>query len=318
MRVGVIGRGFGERVSAPAFASIDGCEVVDVVSPRDGAAVAALCGRDDVDMVAVHSPPFLHADHVRLAVAAGHAVLCDKPFGRSAAEAAAMRDAAVAAGVAHFLNFEHRYDAARVTLLRAVADGDIGEPEHVTLSMLMSLSRTPVAPYRWLHDASLGGGWLRALGSHYIDFVRSTFGEIVEASGQLRTVITERPDADGQPQACTADDGFVVVLRTERGVTAVLDSSSVAPVDLPPSLRVLGSTGVVEEGWNRVTVRAGGEERELYAAAPDVNALAASQRAYAQALVDAVTIGDRAPDVATFDDGVACNEVMDRIAPVGA
>ena len=33
--VGVIGRGFGRRVVAPVFAATAGCEVVDVVSPRD-------------------------------------------------------------------------------------------------------------------------------------------------------------------------------------------------------------------------------------------------------------------------------------------
>ena len=92
MRVGVIGRGFGERVVAPAFQAVDGSEVVDVVSPRDAVAVDSLCRRTDVDLIAVHSPPFLHLEHVRRAVEGGHDVLCDKPFGRSAGEAAEMRD----------------------------------------------------------------------------------------------------------------------------------------------------------------------------------------------------------------------------------
>ena len=77
MRIAVIGRGFGERVVAPVFAATDGCEVVDVASARDDAAVRALAARPDVDLLSVHSPPFLHAPHVRLALAAGKAVLCD-------------------------------------------------------------------------------------------------------------------------------------------------------------------------------------------------------------------------------------------------
>ena len=63
------------------FDSTPGCEVVDVVSARDDAGVANLCDRDDLDLLAVHSPPFLHAPHVRRGIAGGHAVLCDKPFG---------------------------------------------------------------------------------------------------------------------------------------------------------------------------------------------------------------------------------------------
>jgi predicted dehydrogenase len=87
VRVGVIGTGFGARVVAPVFAATEGCDVVDVVSARDAKAVAELCRRD-LDLVSVHSPPFLHAEHVRAAIDAGHHVLCDKPFGvrRRAAE----------------------------------------------------------------------------------------------------------------------------------------------------------------------------------------------------------------------------------------
>ena len=53
VRVGVIGLGFGGRVVAPSFASTEGCTVVDVVSPRDDKAVAALCTRRDVDLISV-------------------------------------------------------------------------------------------------------------------------------------------------------------------------------------------------------------------------------------------------------------------------
>ena len=42
--VGVIGTGFGRRVVAPVFAATEGCEVVDVVSPRDERGVRARSG----------------------------------------------------------------------------------------------------------------------------------------------------------------------------------------------------------------------------------------------------------------------------------
>src|SRR3954454_13322804 len=92
--VGVIGRGFGQTVVAPVFAETDGCTVVDVISPRDADAVRALCEHSDVDLVAVHAPPFLHPQCVSAALDAGKAVLCDKPFGTSIADAEAMETAA--------------------------------------------------------------------------------------------------------------------------------------------------------------------------------------------------------------------------------
>jgi predicted dehydrogenase len=316
VRIGVIGRGYGEGVVAPAFRATDGCEVVDVVSPRDGAAVTALCGRDDVDLISVHSPPFLHLDNVRRAVEAGHDVLCDKPFGRNAAEAAEMRDLAQAAGVLHFLNFETRYDAGRRCLRTALADGVIGEPEHVAVTMLMSIWRTPLRPYGWLFDADAGGGWLRSIGSHQIDFIRWTFGEFEEVDAQLRTAVTERSDAEGTMHPCTSDDGFVLTLRSGRGVSIVMNSSADAPLTLPPSTVIVGSRGILEEAANRVVLRTAEGERELFSAEAGTNPLFAAQKRYAEVVRDAVHERQVPADAPTFEDGLACVGVLDRALAV--
>ena len=314
MRVAVIGRGFGERVVAPAFQALEGSEVVEVVSPRDSAGVDALCNRGDIDLIAVHSPPFLHLEHVRRAVEGGHDVLCDKPFGRNAAEAAEMRDLAKAAGVLHFLNFEYRYDDARRAVYAAVADGAVGKPEHVAFTLLMAVSRSPLRPYGWLFDAAAGGGWLRAMGAHQIDFTRWTFGEIAEAAGQLRTVVAERPDAAGTLHRCTADDGFALTLRSERGVSIVMDGSSAAPVSLPLSLVVIGPDGVLEEAGSRVVVHTPDGDREIFSSQPNQNPLVPAMQRYAEAIRDAVDQRETPPDVPTFDDGLACAIVMDRVS----
>jgi predicted dehydrogenase len=313
VRVGVIGRGWGGRVVAPAFDGLDGCEVVDVVSPRDAGAVEALCARRDVDLISVHSPPLLHLDNVRRVVEAGHDVVCDKPFGRNAAEAAEMRDLVQAADVLHFLNFENRYDAARRCLHDAVVDGLVGEPEHVALSSLMAIWRVPLRPYGWLNDASAGGGWLRAMGSHQIDFARWAFGELVEVGGRLRTAVAERPDAAGELHRCTADDGFALTLRSDRGVSVLMDSSAAAPVHLPPSLRIVGSAGVLDEGAGGVVLRTAEGDRELRGPAAGGNPLVAAQAAFAAVVRDAVRTRQVPPDLATFDDGLACAVVMDGV-----
>lgn len=314
MRVGIIGRGFGERVVAAAFAATDGCEVVDVVTPRDERAVAATCARRDVDLISIHSPPFLHLDHVRRAALAGHAVLCDKPFGRSAAEAAEMCRLAREAGVLGLLNFENRYDAARVRVRSLIEDGAIGSPEHVQFSMLLAITRAPLRRYGWLFDDELGGGWLRALGSHLIDFSRWTFGEVVEVSGQLRTAVAERPDADGKPHRCTADDGFVAALRSERGVTTVIDSSSASPVNVAPTLVVVGAQGALESiADRRIVLHTASGSQEVFAAAPGANALFEAQRAWAGVIRDAVRGGVLPAGAPTFADGLAWNEVHDRL-----
>lgn len=315
IRVGVIGRGFGARIVAPVFAETAGCTVVDVVSPRDPATVEAMCARPDVDLVAVHSPPFLHADHVRRAVAAGKAVLCDKPFGRNVDEAAELCALASDAGVVNLLNFEFRCHPAREALRDLVLDGSIGEPEHVQWSQFSAGSRLPLRRYGWLFDRSRGGGWIGAWGSHALDFLRWTLGDIPDAAAVVRTTITERPDVDGRLHRCTAEDGFTATLRSAAGVTVAIDTTFVAPVNVPGRITVVGADGVLEStGDHRITLRtdAGVNEAfELDHGSGDPHLL--PMRRWAAVVRDAVRTGTVAPESPTFADGLACARLMDAL-----
>jgi predicted dehydrogenase len=239
IQVGVIGTGFGARVVAPVFAATEGCGVVDVVSARNDAAVVALCENPDVDLVCVHSPPFLHAAHVRRAMSEGRAVLCDKPFGRDATEAETLYAAAEAADCLHLLNFEFRYHPTRALVRDLVDGGSIGIPEHVQWTHLSAGSREPLRPHGWLFDRAAGGGWVGAWGSHAVDFLRWTFGEIGDVWAQCRTTITERRDGDGTIRVCDAEDGFSAVLGFDDGVTVAIDSTFAAPVSLAPRFVVV-------------------------------------------------------------------------------
>jgi predicted dehydrogenase len=315
VRIGVVGRGFGARVVAPVFEETEGCTVVDVVSPRDEGAVADLCSRRDLDLVAVHSPPFLHRDHVLRALDAGHAVLCDKPFGRGADDAATMLDAAVTSHALNLLNFEFRHDPGREELRRLVLDGAVGDVEHVQWSVFSAGSRVPLRKFGWLFDAARGGGWIGAWGSHAIDFLRWTFGEVTDARAELRTTIRQRPDAEGRMHECTAEDAFTASLRTERGVSITIDTTFVAPVNLPGRITVVGSDGVLESRADqRITLRSG-ERREEIEIVPggegDVHLV--PMRRWATVVRDAVRAGAIPDGEPTFADGVACAKVMDAL-----
>jgi predicted dehydrogenase len=312
LRVGVIGTGFGAQIVAPAFAAADHCTVVEVVTPRDDAAVAALCARPDVDVISIHSPPFLHVEHVRRATEAGHAVLCDKPFGRNAEDAAVMLELAKQSGVPHFLNFERRFDAARERMRALLLDGAIGEPNHFRYSRFIAVPQP--RPYGWLSSRALGGGWLGGQGSHLIDACRWLFGEIVEASAVFRTPIAERADANGEVHPCDADDGFTAVLRTETGVTGVIDCALEAPVNTGEHTAVIGSTGMLEITEAGVVRRAADGAVESY----EINsgatpALLYAMQRWASLICDAVRSGVVEPGSPTFEDGLACALVMDRM-----
>lgn len=311
VRVGIVGTGFGGGVVAPAFGATDGCTVVDVVTPRDDAAVAALCARTDLDLISVHSPPFLHHGHVRRAIEGGHAVLCDKPFGLNFDESAAMVELAKEAGVIGLLNFERRFDPGRERLRALLDDGAIGEPNHFQYSRFIA---TPGRPWSWLCDRAAGGGWLAGQGSHLIDCCRWLFGEVFESSAVLRTALTERPDKEGNLRPCDADDGFVATLRTATGVTAVIDCSLETPVSTPERTVVFGSTGMLGLDDEQIELRTAAGDVEIHAI--DLGgrpSLIVSMERWAERVCTAVRTGVVEPGWPTFDDGLACAGVMDRM-----
>jgi predicted dehydrogenase len=315
VRVGVVGTGFGARVVAPVFRDTEGCEVVDVVSARDDAGVATLCDRVDVDLVSVHSPPFLHTAHVRRALAGEHAVLCDKPFGVAATDAETLVAAAEAAECLHLANFEFRYDPMRSLLRDLVRDGAVGRPEHVTWIHHSSGSSVPLRRYGWLFDRGSGGGWVGAWGSHVVDSLRWTFGEIVGARGACRTVIPERPDHEGAPQHCDAEDAFSAWLTLTGDVTVSIDSTFAAPATLAPRVIVVGDQGTLECVADATIVvrRHDGGRDEHARPSIDGDPHLTPMRRWAEVVRDAVEAGIAPPGAPTFTDALACARVLDQI-----
>jgi predicted dehydrogenase len=310
MRVGIIGTGFGSRVVAGAFRD-SGCEVTDVVTARDGAAVRSLC-RSDIDLVAVHSPPFLHASHVAMAIDAGRAVLCDKPFGTSIDEALAMTEAAEAAGVANFVNFEFRHQPARRTMQQLLETGAIGRPEHLAYTAFTSGSRVPLRPWGWLFDRSLGGGWIGAFGSHAIDLIRWLLGDIERAGAATWINIPERPDGDGRLHHCDAEDAFSGWVELRSKATASVDTTFTAGVSVAPRIVITGSEGAIENvGDARLALhRQDGTNEHIEFDRPAGDPHHSAMTTWAAAIRDAVIDGNHISP--SFADGLACMRVMEQ------
>jgi predicted dehydrogenase len=297
---------------------------VEVVSPRDGDAIAKAVARADVDLVSVHSPPFLHAEHVRAAIGTGKAVLCDKPFALNAREASDLVEEAAAAGAIALCNFEFRLHPVRRLLRELVRTDALGTIEHVQWTHLSAGSRVPLRRYGWLFDRARGGGWIGAWGSHAIDTIRWCFGEVSSVDARARIDISHRPDEHGEMHACTAEDGLSAALGLETGVTVNIDSTFAASAPVPPRITVLGAGAVCEIlADERVAVRhADGTREDLTPTLPGKRTGAdrhtEPMRRFVEVVRDVVISGEVPPGVPTFADGRACDLVLDRLraAPV--
>lgn len=301
MKVVVIGTGFGKHAAAPVYESL-GLDV-EVISPRDDVAVKTAIA-SDVDLVSVHSPPFMHVDHVNAAIDRGHPVLCDKPFGRNAAEAESMRDRARDSGVLNFVNFEFRFNESWAKIKQVADDGIIGTPIHLIWSFYGSGLRG--RKYGWINDRELGGGWIGAYGSHLIDFTRWLFNsEVAECGGVTRI--------DGSPPEATAEDAFSAWFTMANGCTAAHDTGFAGAVPLASRATLLGSDGSLEltADTTLVVYRPGEEPQTFEFPAAPRRSPPPALSAFLADVVDAVRTG--AQIAPSFDDGVAVAHAMDQL-----
>jgi len=177
----------GSRDASRAQAFIDvprGLEAPDGPVRAHGS-YRALVEDPQVDVVYIGTPHPDHIDSMRLALAAGKAVLCEKPFTLNRREA----EAAVALARRHDVFLMEamwmRHVPAMVELRRLVAAGAIGEPVSVAADFGFSAAALP-ASHRVLAP-ELAGGALLDIGIYPLNFAAFLLGDIVgvQADAQL-------------------------------------------------------------------------------------------------------------------------------------
>lgn len=309
MKALIIGTGFGARIVAPVYEQLG--IATQAVSPHDDEAIRQACAAD-VDLVSVHSPPFLHHRHVMWALDHGHAVLCDKPFGANGAQAREMRDRAKALGVLHFLNFEFRQSPPRVKLKALLDEGAIGTLQHVHWTYIGNGLRQQT--HRWLFDASLAGGWIGAYGSHVIDTLRwLTNSDVARCGGVSRIETPSRLDKQGERHASTAEDAFSSWFAMDNGCTASFDSAYSTPVTFPQRIILMGSEGALEltDDLTLLLRRPGEEDRRFVFDPPGGDPHLPALVPWLTQVRDALRDGRQiAPN---FNDGVETAEAMDQL-----
>lgn len=149
----------------------------------------------DADVVVVALPNDLHEEAVSLAAAAGKAVLCTKPLGRTADEARRMVETVERAGVFAGYLEDLCYTPKTRKAIASVQAGAVGD---VTWVRSREAHGGPHSAWFW-DGARTGGGVIVDLGCHCIEIVRNFVGKDnrpVEVLCQADTFVHPIDDED--------------------------------------------------------------------------------------------------------------------------
>jgi predicted dehydrogenase len=239
--IGIIGLGFMGKRMAAAMAAHPRFRLVGAYDPAPAgvagikifASPGLLAADPAVDCIYVAAPPAQHLTGVRLAVAAGKPIFCEKPLAGTVAEAKACVEAVEKAGIPAAVNFYYAASDPGVRLRRVVASGALGEirSAHLTLRFKTWPRSWQSAAGAWLAQPQ-EGGFTREVGSHFLFLAQRLFGP-----GRRLDSRIERGPA-GTERSLQARIGY-------RDVVLAIDGAVGGEIDDHNHLEIVGSKGRV-------------------------------------------------------------------------
>src|SRR5947207_3362112 len=194
----------------------------------------AVVDRKDIDLVDIASPNDTHAEIAIAAARAGKMVTCEKPLGRTAAEAQAMVSAAEKAGVANMVWYNYRRVPAVVLLKTLIDEGKLGRIFHYRAQFLQDWTISRDLPQGgeglWRLDVGVAGSGVTGdLLAHCIDTALWLNGSIAEVTAMTETFIKERKhNLTGKVEPVGIDDASAFLCRFENGSLAMFEATRYA------------------------------------------------------------------------------------------
>lgn len=208
IRLGIIGCGGFGLFALQQFVQVPGVRLVAMAGTHREASIAAakrfgvqdleevdaLLARDDVDLVYIATPPFLHYEQGMAALRAGKHVICEKPLAMKTAEADELVAVARERGLLLIANMMQRYNPLFDAVKALVDERVLGEPLHGYFENYAS--DEGLGPDHWFWDRAKSGGIFIEHGVHFFDLLAGWLGPGEVVAAQVST----RPDGGaGKP-----------------------------------------------------------------------------------------------------------------------
>ena len=170
-------------------------------------------------------------DHARMATAtllAGRALFCEKPLTASLEDSERIVVLAQARSLAGGVNFHFRWIPALQEARRLIEAGLLGDVLGFHMRYYRSSNLRRDRPATWRFSGA-GSGVLVDLGAHLIDMTLHLLGPIATVAAHTRTLVEQRPGADGRLIPITSDDAAWLQIELAGGGRGTLAVSKLVP-----------------------------------------------------------------------------------------
>ena len=246
MKIGIVGTGFMGSTHAAAWKEIGG-QIAGFLAetPQEAEELAARYGVqifadlssmfNEVDIVDVCTPTYLHCDMVIKAAAAGKQIVCEKPLALTIEEGQKMIAACKKAGVNLFVAQVVRFFPEYALAKQAITNGEIGQVGVLRLSRGGYRPKKPTG--NWFLDETKSGGILMDLMVHDLDYARWVAGEV--ESVFAKKISKPFPDAP-------VDYATVILKHRSGAISHVAGAWAYPPPTFRTSFEISGDAGMID------------------------------------------------------------------------
>ena len=255
VRVGIVGSKFAadfhcdsysrnEHAELVAVAAIDNLEAISSKwnIPHTYESYEKMLERDDIQLISVCVPNFLHHRVVLAAAAAGKNVVCEKPLATTAVQAGEMIRACADNGVKLMYAEDWCFAPALKRVDALIAEGGIGRPLYVKAKECHNGSHSQFARKR----ATCGGGSFIHLAIHPIGYLLYLLGKgsnpVVEVTGRMNQGL----EGNYVHHDFEGEDFGVGILRFQNGEFGLVEGNYITVGGMDDKVEVYGSEGLLK------------------------------------------------------------------------
>ena len=211
-----------------------------------------LLARDDIDVVSIALPNYLHAPVGLESLQAGKNVMIDKPIATRAQDAAQLLEESKKQGTLLMVGQNNRMTETVQTAKQMINDGKLGEVYHAKTAMLRR-SGIPRIGSWFTQTQFAGGGSTYDIGVHALDRALYLMGEFEahSVSGKTYAEFGPRGLGDGNwgkgeidpNKPFDVDDLSIALIKLKSGRTVLLEASWAGHLDNYDGTQILGTEG---------------------------------------------------------------------------
>ncbi len=215
----------------------------------------------DIDVVSLAVPNYLHHPMTMSALEHGKHVVCEKPLALDLEQAKEMADKANEKGLIHMIVFNFRFVPAIFRMKELIEEGEVGSISHIFLNWFTSGRRDRESRFFWRFVRSESGfGALGDTGVHGIDLIQWIFGDLKRVVSHMSIHVPEHKAGEEKYKKTEVEDSCSFLGEMTNGAQVVFHVSSVTPCDRWIRLEVYGEKGILgvslfsreEDYWGRL------------------------------------------------------------------